>query len=633
MNALSIHRPFANRRDAGRKLAAALTEFKDVADLVILALPRGGVPVAAEIATALDKPFELLIVRKLGVPGHEEVAMGALASGGIRVLSHDLIRTLGLSQRQVNAAIQRETGEIARREQLYCSGRPSPVVTVDRLRDEADDVIVLMEPHPFNSVSQWYDDFSQTSDEEVHNLLTAISPLRESKERKISASHSTKSLLHHLRDHAKPLSGAAEDYDELLQMIGNTSVVLLGEASHGTHEFYRERAEITKRLIVEKGFTAVAVEADWPDAYRVNRFVRGEPGDIESVDALVGFERFPSWMWRNADVLDFIGWLRDHNENVYSLDHQVGFYGLDLYSLHKSINEVIAYLERMDPPEAVKAKVLYGCMDRYGSDPQNYGMMVGVGMADSCRTEVIQQLCDLRSKEAAYLARNGQAAADEFFFAEQNARLVRNAEQYYQKMFRSDASSWNQRDEHMMETLVELIAHLQSHHGSTKVVVWAHNSHLGDARATDMGRRGELNIGQLVRQAFPYQSRLVGFTTFAGTVTAASGWHLPAERKTVRPGMEGSYELLFHQVGTPDFWLDLTKDNPAVEALKETRLERAIGVVYRPDTERRSHYFEACLSDQFDAVIHFDLTRAVEPLERNAEWAAGEIPETYPIGL
>ncbi len=676
MHAPSIHRPFANRRDAGRKLAAALTDFKDVADLVILALPRGGVPVAAEIATALDKPFDLLIVRKLGVPGHEEVAMGALASGGIRVLSHDLIRTLGLSQRQVNTAIQRETGEIARREQLYCNGRPLPVVTgrtvivvddgiatgstisaavallrhqrakrivvavpiapsdtVDRLRDEADDVIVLMEPHPFNSVSQWYDDFSQTSDEEVHSLLTAISPVPAAKDKKKPEHPATKSVLHYLRDHAKPLTGAAEDYDELLQMIGNTSVVLLGEASHGTHEFYRERAEITKRLILEKGFTAVAVEADWPDAYRVNRFVRGEPGDTESVDALAGFERFPSWMWRNADVLDFIGWLRDHNENVYSLDHQVGFYGLDLYSLHKSINEVIAYLERRDPAEAAKAKVLYGCMDRYGEDPQNYGMMVGLGMADSCRTEVIQQLSDLRAKEADYLARNGQAAADEFFFVEQNARLVKNAEQYYQKMFRSDVSSWNHRDEHMMETLVELIAHLQSHHGSAKVVVWAHNSHLGDARATAMGRRGELNIGQLVRQAFPYQSRLVGFTTFAGTVTAASGWHLPAERKTVRPGMDGSYEQLFHQVGTPDFWLDLTRDNPAVEALKEPRLERAIGVVYRPDTERRSHYFEASLSDQFDAVIHFDLTRAVEPLERNAEWAAGEMPETYPVGL
>jgi erythromycin esterase-like protein len=200
-------------------------------------------------------------------------------------------------------------------------------------------------------------------------------------------------------------------------------------------------------------------------------------------------------------------------------------------------------------------------------------------------------------------------------------------------MFRSNVSSWNQRDEHMMETLVELVAHLQSHHGNSKVVVWAHNSHLGDARATDMARRGELNLGQLVRQAFPYQSKLIGFTSYTGTVTAASGWHLPAERKQVRPGMDGSYEQLFHQVGIPNFWLDLTEDNPAVEALRVPRLERAIGVVYLPETERQSHYFKADLAGQFDAVLHFDVTRAVEPLERSAQWAGDEAPETYPVGL
>lgn len=677
MNATSLSRTFSNRTDAGRQLAEALEKFADVDDLVILALPRGGVPVAAEVSKVLGKPFDVLIVRKLGVPGHEEVAMGAIAGGGVRVLSDELIKLLGLTQRQLDAVTQRETEEIARREKLYRAGRPAPVVagrtvivvddgiatgstmsaavallrhlkarkiivaipiappdTVERLREEADEVVALRQPDPFNSVSQWYDDFSQTSDAEVQHLLTAIAPATPSRDRKSTPYPAGKNLLHHLREQARPLTGVAEDYDELLEMIGSNSLVLLGEASHGTHEFYRGRAEITKRLILEKGFNAVAVEADWPDAYRVNRYVRGEPGDVESVDALAGFERFPSWMWRNADVLDFIGWLRDHNDNVYSPDHLVGFYGLDLYSLHKSMNEVITYLERRDPVEAAKAKVLYGCMDRYGRDPQNYGLMVGAGVGDSCRAEVIQQLTDLRSKEAELLAKNGATAADEFFFAAQNARLVKNAEQYYRKMFRSDVSSWNQRDEHMMETLIELVAHLQSRHGSSKVVVWAHNSHLGDARATDMGkRRGELNIGQLVRQAFPYQCRLIGFTTYIGTVTAASGWHLPAERKQVRPGMEGSYEHLFHQVGIPSFWLDLTQENPAVEALKEPRLERAIGVVYRPDTERQSHYFEANLSKQFDAVLHFDVTRAVEPLERTVEWDHEEAPETYPVGL
>lgn len=436
-----------------------------------------------------------------------------------------------------------------------------------------------------------------------------------------------------VRKHAHPLTGAAPDWDGLLSIIGDASVVLLGESSHGTHEFYRLRAEITKRLIREKDFNAVVIEADWPDAYRVNRFVRGESPDMDAVDALAGFARFPSWMWRNADMLDFIGWLKDHNENVYSADHQVGFYGMDLYSLHKSINEVIAYLDRIDPVEAAKARSLYGCIDRFGRDPQNYGLLASSGMNETCREEVIQQLAALRAKEFEYLARDGRSAADEFFFAEQNALLVKNAEQYYRKMFRSHVASWNLRDEHMMEMLVQLIAHLQSQCGRAKVIVWAHNSHIGDARATEMAWRGELNLGQLVREAFGDQSRLIGFTTYTGTVTAASGWHLPAERKLVVPGLAGSYEKLFHQVGIPTFWLDLTGDESMVDAMRLPHLERAIGVVYVPETERQSHYFEANLSSQFDAVIHCDLTRAVEPLERMTQWADDDAPETFPAGL
>ena len=444
---------------------------------------------------------------------------------------------------------------------------------------------------------------------------------------------SNKGEIRNLRQHAGPLTGAEADFDGLLELIGESSVVLIGESSHGTHEFYRMRAEITKRLILEKGFNSVAIEADWPDAYHVNRFVRGESDDLDAVEALSGFERFPSWMWRNADVLDFIGWLRDHNEHVYSSDHQVGFYGLDLYSIHKSMDEVVAYLEERDPAEAAKARELYGCLDRFGRDPQNYGLLASSGVGESCQAEVIQQLADLRAKEVEYLAKNGSVAADEFFFAKQNALVVKNAEQYYRKMFRSHISSWNLRDEHMMEVLVDLIAHLQSQTGSAKVVVWAHNSHVGDARATEMSWRGEYNIGQLAREAFSSQCRLIGFTTYTGTVTAASGWHLPAERKLVVPGLEGSYEKLFHQVGIPDFWLDLTEGSPASEILRKPHLERAIGVVYVPETERESHYFEANLVDQFDAVIHCDLTRAVEPLERKTAWQRDEVPETYPGGL
>ena len=676
MTSTTAIRRFANRREAGKLLAQELAAFRGVDDLVILALPRGGVPIAAEISSVLDKPFDVLVVRKLGVPGHEEVAMGAIAPGGVCVLSHELIHTLDLSPRQVNEVIARESAEIARREELYCHGRALPDVsgrtvlvvddgvatgstmsaavallrhlkaerivvavpvapadTVERLRDEADDVVALKVPHPFHAVGEWYEDFSQTSDDEVQGLLGAFSRPRAPGRPVADPDPPDKEVLHHLRKHAVPLTGAADDHDGLLEMIGDASVVLLGEATHGTHEFYRERAVITRRLIDEKGFNAVAVEADWPDACRVNRFVCGLSGDATAAEALAGFERFPSWMWRNADVLDFIGWLAEHNDHFGIFAHQVGFYGLDLYSLHKSMSEVIDYLEIRDPAAAAKAKHLYGCMDRFGNDPQFYGMMVARGLSEGCRAEMIQQLVELRNKEARLLSRDGEAAENEFFFAAQNARLAKNAEQYYRTMFHSDVSSWNLRDEHMMETLVELMAHLQSRQGSAKVVVWAHNSHLGDARATDMARSGEWNIGQLVRQQFGNQSRLIGFTTFTGTVTAASGWHLPAERKQVRPGMPGSFEHLFHRVGPSNFWIDLTRDNEAVKALEAGRLERAIGVVYRPDTERRSHYFEASLAKQFDAVIHFDHTRAVEPMDRTAAWEEGEVPETYPAGL
>jgi erythromycin esterase-like protein/predicted phosphoribosyltransferase len=669
---------FKDRHDAGRRMAEMLRGQIEAGDALILALPRGGVPVAVEIARALGRPFDVLIVRKLGVPHHEELAMGAIASGGIRVLSEELIKRLGISASEVQAVIARESRELTRREKLYGASHGHPqvanreVVLVDdgvatgatmsaairllrhqkaariivavpvapadtlvRLRQEADEVIVALVPDPFFAVGRWYDDFSQTTDEEVQQLLAedlAPLPPQDDPPPPPRANFSHQHALQRLREHARPITGAAADYDELLELIGDARVVLLGEASHGTHEFYRQRAQITKRLIVEKGFNVVAAEADWPDAYRINRFVRGANDDPDAVDALAGFQRFPAWMWRNAEVLDFIGWLRHHNDQTLSPNRQAGFYGLDLYSLHKSIDAVISYLERVDPPEAENAKTLYGCINRYGNDPQNYGLLAASGVGQSCQNQVVRQLVALQSKQADYLARDGETAADDYFFAEQNARLVRNAENYYRSMFRPGVSSWNARDQHMMETLHEIIGHHEEQHGTAKVVVWAHNSHLGDARATQMSRQGELNIGQLVRQAFPYHSKLIGFTTYSGTVAAAAGWHLPVERKQVIPALHDSYENLFHRVGIPNFWLDLA--NPAVsEALRASRLERAIGVVYLPESERQSHYFHACIADQFDAVLHFDLTRAIEPLERSTAWPSDEAPETFPAGL
>jgi erythromycin esterase-like protein len=440
-------------------------------------------------------------------------------------------------------------------------------------------------------------------------------------------------LLRQLRAAAQPLTGAATDYDPLIELIGNARFVLLGEASHGTHEFYRERAQITKRLIQECGFTAVAVEADWPDAYRVNRYVRSVSDDAESVEALANFQRFPTWMWRNADVLDFVGWLRAHNDAPGSHATQVGFYGLDLYSLNTSMTAVLAYLDKVDPEGAQRARYRYSCFDHFGEDTQAYGYATSFGLSASCEEEVLGQLVELQHRGAEYASRDGRVAPDEFFYAEQNARLVKNAEQYYRSMFRGRISSWNLRDQHMAETLDALTVHLRGQGQQAKVVVWEHNSHLGDARATDMGERGELNVGQLVRQRYGKEAVLVGFTTYSGTVTAASEWDGPAERKRVRPALAHSYEALFHDLGMPRFLLVLRNGGQAAALLRASRLERAIGVIYRPETERLSHYFSARLPEQFDAVLHFGETRAVEPLERTAEWKTGEVPETFPTAL
>lgn len=416
----------------------------------------------------------------------------------------------------------------------------------------------------------------------------------------------------------------------LVDAIADARLVLIGEATHGTHEFYRTRAELTKSLIVERGFNLVAVEADWPDAYRVNRWVRGASKEFGAEAALDDFTRFPRWMWRNTDVVDFVRWLREHND-ARSVSERVGFYGLDLYSLHRSIDAVLEYLKKVDPDAAERARSRYACFEMFGEDPQAYGYASSLGLSRDCENDVTSQLLELRRQALDYANRDGRIAADEYFFAEQNARLVANAETYYRAMFGGRAESWNVRDRHMMETLETLLAQVGQGERPSRAVVWAHNSHLGDARATQMGASGELNLGQLVRERFGQDAWLVGFTTHTGTVTAARNWDDPAERRRVRPSLAGSYERLFHEVGLERFLLFL-REGRARNALWSERLERAIGVIYRPESERPSHYFRARLPEQFDAVLHIDQTSALEPLER---WAHDEIdlPETYPSGI
>lgn len=435
-----------------------------------------------------------------------------------------------------------------------------------------------------------------------------------------------------LREAAQPLVGGERDHDGLMTLIGEARFVLIGEASHGTHEFYRERARLTQRLIAEKGFHAVAIEGDWPDAYHVNRYVRGLSDDASAEAALAGFRRFPAWMWRNTVVTEFADWLREFNDTRSQAD-KAGFYGMDLYSLHSSMSAVLQYLSAADPAAARLAKERYACFDLYGSDSQVYGLMAGLGTSPGCEREVIAMLVDLRRRAQA-AALQGHDDAEEAFDAEQNARLVKSAEAYYRSMYLSDVSSWNLRDRHMMETLNELERHLARMGAAAepKIVVWAHNSHLGDARATEIGARGELNVGQLVRECHGLQAVSIGFSTHTGSVTAATDWDGAAERKLVRPSPPGSYEHLMHEVGVDHFWLPLRGTRRHAQVLGAPRLQRAIGVIYRPDTERQSHYYHARLPEQFDALIHIDTTRAVEPLERNAEWTP-EVPETYPAGL
>ncbi|NUZ05921.1 erythromycin esterase family protein [Piscinibacter koreensis] len=435
--------------------------------------------------------------------------------------------------------------------------------------------------------------------------------------------------------HAVPLDDLG-DVDAIVEAIGDSRIVLLGESTHGTREFYRVRAEVTRRLIERKGFDAVAAEADWPAALRASRYAQGAGSDGTAEQALGDFERFPRWMWRNTEVVRWLEGLRAHNASRQA-DERVGFFGLDLYSLRESMDAVVRYLDREDPEAARRARARYACFDDLADDPQAYGHAVSFGMRPGCERGVLLQLAELCRAGAGKLRRDGGAASDELFYAQQNARVVHNAEVYYRTMFGGRTDSWNVRDRHMGETLQLLADHIERRRGRpARIVVWAHNSHVGDARATDSARHGQLNLGQLAREGFtaPGETFLLGFTTHTGTVTAAHDWDEPSQTKRVLPSRPDSIERVLHDSGGERFLLGLRNAAPELRrALAEERLERAIGVIYRPDTERWSHYFDASLARQFDAVVHIDTTEALRPLGVVAAPAPPEAPETFPSGL
>jgi len=663
-------RVFRDRREAGQVLANLLSAYRDNPNVIVLGLARGGLPVAWEVAAALRAPLDAFIVRKLGAPGHEEFAVGALASGGRVVVNDDVLRGLRVTSAQLRDIVEREGRELVRREAAYRGGRPPAQVTgrtvilvddglatgasmfaaVQALRDAepahiviavpaapestcrefedlVDEVVCASMPTPFLAVGESFWDFRQVSDEEVRELLakptTGLALIKPA----------APTAAEMIADVAVDAPRGIPPREILEQVIGDARVVLIGESSHGTHEFYEARAEITKWLIEEKGFCAVAAEADWPDAYRLNRYVRGLGKDTTAEAALSGFERFPAWMWRNTVCRDFADWLRAYNQRA---PRQAGFYGLDLYSLHRSMHEVISYLDTVDSAAAARARVRYACFDHpAGDDGQAYGYKAAFGAGPKCERQAIEQLVELQRNALAYLRADGLLAEDELFYAQQNAQTVRDAEVYYRSMFSGRVSSWNLRDKHMAQTLEALLNHLDRHGDGqpARIVVWAHNSHVGDATATEVWADGQLTLGQLARQHYHGDARLIGLSTYTGTVTAASEWGGIAERKVVRPALPGSVEDLFHQSGKNAFLVSSRINQKAAEPMSAVRLGRAIGVIYQPATERQSHYFHVRPDDQFDAMIHIDTTRALEPLETTSVWIAGETPETYPSGL
>lgn len=658
---------FEDRADAGRRLAKRLANYADRDDVIVLGLPRGGVPVAYEVAAALHAPLDVFLARKLGVPGHSELAFGSVAAGDGRYLDETTVRDAGISPAQVDRITAEVRAELDRRDALYRKNRTplelksNTVILVDDgiatgasiyaaiqalrqmqparlliavpvapastwawLHDKVDELVCVDLPEPFLAVGSFYRNFEQVEDSEVLATLQRADRESAASVRATAA----RLLVEAVRRAAVPLCGASDDYDSLLDLVGDAQVVLLGDGTHGTEEFYRERARLTQRLILEKGFQAVALESDWPDAFRVHRYVQGDPRDLDAASSLCGFVRFPSWMWRNTEMLQFVAWLRAHNDALQP-DQRVGVYGLDLYSLHASMERVLQYLDEVDPEAAQRARARYGCFEAFGWDPQRYGYSTGLGIERSCEEEVVAQLIELQQNSLRYAHMDGLVGMERFFDTQQNVLVVRDAEEYYRAMFLRTVSSWNLRDQHMADTLDGVVKFLHRMHPSPKVVVWAHNSHVGDARATQMGHMGEKNLGQLARQTYGRGCRLIGFTTNGGSLTAANAWDGPAEEMRLRAARADSYEGVFHATGVPAFSLCMRERSEIGFQLRGSMLERAVGVIYLPASELTSHYLLANLPHQFDAVVHMDETSAIKPMEKIS--SPGKEPaETFP---
>jgi protein-L-isoaspartate(D-aspartate) O-methyltransferase len=561
-----------------------------------------------------EAPFDAVSVAAAG-PTLPQPLLDQLAVGG------RLVMPVGSPQEQVLVRVIRRVGDDWEREELG-GVRFVPLIGAAGWRESGEDGLP-------RRLSTQEEEEEVVEEEERHESRRQAEPaaLGSMPVRVVPAEARREpagELARLVRAASIPFAGVEEaDVGPLVERIGDARVVLLGEASHGTSEFYRFRARLTRELVERRGFDVVAAEADWPDAAHVDRWVRhGEERAAE--DGRPAFSRFPTWMWRNREFEELVVWLRSHNAGLQP-DRRVAFHGLDLYSLHSSIEQVVRYLDEIDPEAARVARERYGCLTPWEQDPALYGRAALSGGYETCEEEVVSALTDLLRRRVDYAAADG----DRFLDAERNARVVANAERYYRVMYYGSRQSWNLRDEHMFDTLKSV---LEFRGPESRAVVWAHNSHNGDAAATEMGRRGETNLGHLSREAFGDAAFLVGFGTDRGTVAAASDWGGEMEIKRVRPSHERSYERVCHDTGEPGFLLPLREPlhDELTGALSPARLERAIGVIYRPQTELASHYFHAVLPRQFDVWIWIDETEAVQPLAAAPEPG---LPETWPFGL
>lgn len=430
-------------------------------------------------------------------------------------------------------------------------------------------------------------------------------------------------VVNSISEHAYPLKSKA-DLQPLFDRIGDARIVMLGEASHGTHEYYTWRAHISKRLIEEKGFSFIAVEGDWPDCYLLNRFIKGYDTEHKSVrEVLEEFNRWPTWMWANWEIVALANWLRDHNTRL-AADKRVGFYGLDVYSLWESMESIMKYLKKTDPSALKVAEKAYQCFEPYKENEGQAYARASKFVPDLCQTEVVSLLKEIRQKLPTY-----NSDYENVFNAEQNALIAVNAERYYRAMIEGGPHSWNVRDRHMADTLERL---LKFHGENSKVIVWEHNTHIGDARATDMLDDGMFNIGELARVEHHDKGVvLVGFGSYEGTVIAAREWEARMQKMNLPPAQKGSWEYLLRKAGKEDKLLlldDFTNNNTLMQNYIG---HRAVGVVYNPKFERNGNYVPTILPVRYDAFIYLDETKALLPLHIKPD--GHQTPETYPFGV